>query len=83
MAEYRDLLGEYMRGRAKRFVEEMGDHYPAELLELKQERPQYLAELIAEWATSTLRGVEDAAILKGAFMTVTSIAWAKKQKEGD
>ena len=77
--EYVDHLKEYMRDRAERFVEEMGDHYPKELLDLKASAPDKLAILIEDGATPILRKIEDDAIRTAAFRVVTMIAWSKSQ----
>ncbi len=77
--EYIDHLKEYMRGRAKGFVEDMGDHYPTELIDLKTNHPDKLIELLADWATPTLRGLEDVAINSAMGRLVVSIRWSKQQ----
>lgn len=77
--EYIDHLQEYMRGRVKSFVENIGEHYPQEILKLKNERPDRLIELLTEGATPILRGMEDNAISSALARTVIAIRWAKQQ----
>jgi len=79
MDNYTDHLREYMKGKAKRFVEEMGDHYPKELLDIRASTPDRLVTLIEDGATPILRKIEDEAIRASAFRVVTMIAWSKKE----
>lgn len=80
--KYVDHLQEYMRERAKQFVENMGTHYPAELLDIKTDRPDRLIELLTEGATPILRGMEDNAIDSAMGRLLVSIRWSKQQAEG-
>ena len=77
--EYVDHLQEYMRGKAKRFVANIGEYYPEEILKLKNERPDRLIELLAEEATPILRGMEDNAISSALARTLIAIRWSKQQ----
>ena len=77
--EYVDHLQEYMRGRAKRFVANIGEHYPEEIMKLKNERPDRLIELLTEGATPILRGMEDNALSSALARIIISIRWSKQQ----
>lgn len=77
--KYVDHLQEYMRERAKRFVENIGEHYPEEIWELKNELPDRLIELLVEGATPILRGMEDNAISSALARTVIAIRWSRQQ----
>lgn len=77
--KYVDHLQKYMRGRAKGFVANIGEHYPEEILELKNNRPDRLIELLTEGATPILRGMEDNAISSALARIVISIRWSRQQ----
>ena len=76
--KYVDHLQEYMREKAKRFIEHIEDHYPPEIFKLKKEHPDRLIELLAEGATPVLRGLEDNALDATLARLVISIRWAKQ-----
>ena len=80
--EYVDHLQEYMKGKAERFVANIGEHYPEEIVKLKNERPDRLIELLTEGATPILRGMEDNAISSALARIVISIRWSKQQAKG-
>jgi hypothetical protein len=81
--EYTDHLKEHLRGRAKRLVDDMGEHYPPELVELKNSAPDRLIELIADKAAGRMRMMEDAFISEACFDLTNMISWAKAHpKEG-
>lgn len=73
--EFTDHLKEHMRGRIKRFLDNMGLYYPPELLSTSKGR---LIDLIEERATPILRGIEDSAIRTAAFETLIAIRWAER-----
>ncbi len=76
---YVDHLQVYMTERAKRFVKDMGGHYPSELLELKEIAPLNLIRLLEEGATPVLRSLEGYALDQAAMRAVVGIRWAKRQ----
>ncbi len=79
--EFIDHLKEYVRGRAKRFVEDIGDHYPEEILRLKNERPDRLIELLTDGATPILRKMEDDAMESALARLLLMMRWSKIHKE--
>ncbi len=77
--EYVDHLQEYMKGRAKNFVANIGEYYPKEIVELKNKHPDRLIELLAEGATPILRGMEDTAMSSALARTLIAIRWSRQQ----
>ena len=78
--EFVDHLKEHMLNRAKKYVENIGAHYPPELLKLKNKSPDRLIDLIAEGATPILRKLEDDACIRAAMDLTIGIRWAEHQK---
>lgn len=78
--EYVDHLQVYMREQVRDFMTRIGKHYPPEILDLKNNHPDRLVELLQEGATPILRGMQDRAIDAALGRLIISILWAKSQE---
>ncbi len=76
MAEYKDLLADYMKHRIKRGLESYGNNLPIEFKGLSQERLIYN---IAEGAVPIMRMMEDFAIEAGIERFASGIRFARLQ----